>query len=66
MNSINSTVNAASSAPAGSVQGAVAMAMMKQAMQQQASTAAQLLEGVAQPPALATSGSVGTKLNVVA
>ena len=60
-----STVSNASSATPGSVQGAVAVSVLKKALDQQASSAAQLIQALPQP-ALATSGSIGTQVNTYA
>jgi hypothetical protein len=59
-------VQAASSLEAGTVQSAVAIKVLKTSLDQQASTAAQLIAAIPQPPKLASSGSVGTKLHAVA
>ena len=61
----NATVTAASNADPGSVQGVAALSMLKKATNQQASAAAQLIAALPQP-ALATSGTLGTKLNAFA
>lgn len=61
-----SAVQAASSLEAGTVQSAVAIKVLKTSLDQQAASAAQLIDAIPQPPALATSGSVGTRLNTVA
>ncbi len=55
----------ASSADLGSVQGAASVSVLKKALHQQASSVAQLIQSVPQPP-LATSGTVGTQLNTFA
>lgn len=66
MNAVSSTVvNNASNAQAGTVQGAAAISVMRKAMDQQESSAAQLLQALPQP-ALATSGHLGTRLNTYA
>ena len=66
MSSVSAAVvNNASSAGAGTVQGAAAISVMKKAMDAQESTANQLIQSLPQP-ALATSGSVGTQLNTYA
>ncbi len=66
MNAVDSTlITNASSASLGSVQGAASVSVLKKAMNAQASSAAQLIEALPQP-ALATSGTVGTRVNAVA
>ncbi len=60
-----SAVSNASAANLGTVQGAAAVSVLKKAMDIQASSAAQLIQALPMP-ALATSGSVGTRLNAVA
>ena len=55
----------ASAAEAGTVQGAAALMMLRKTMDQQASTAAQLLEALPKP-ALASSGALGTRVNAYA
>ena len=66
MDPINSsTVMNASAADLGSVQGAASVAVLKKSMDQQASAAAQLIAALPQP-ALATSGSLGTRVNAFA
>jgi hypothetical protein len=62
--SLSSSANAASSAPSGSVREAAAMSVLKKAISVQAEGTMQLLAALPQP-ALATSGSLGTRLNVV-
>jgi hypothetical protein len=67
MSAVSSTVQAASSADLGSVQGAAAVSVMKKAMNAQAASTMELLASVAQPaPALATSGNAGLLLHAVA
>jgi hypothetical protein len=61
----SSTVAAASAASQGSVQGSAAISVMKKALNLQANSAAQLIQALPQP-GLATSGSVGTKVNTFA
>ena len=61
----SSTVAAASDAASGTVEGAVAMSVLKTALDLQASSAAQLIQALPQP-ALATSGLVGTQVNTFA
>lgn len=55
----------ASSATAGSVQGAAAMLVLKKALNAQAAGVAQLVQALPQP-ALATSGTLGTQVNTFA
>ena len=63
MDSISGTATAAaSSADLGTVQGHAAMSVLKKALNLQASSAAQLIEALPQP-ALASSGSLGTRVN---
>ena len=66
MNSVNSingaTVANASAADAGTVQGAASIAVLKRSMDAQASSAAQLIAALPQP-ALATTGTLGTRVN---
>lgn len=61
-----STVNNASSAPAGTVQGAAALMVLRKSMDLHAAGAMQLIQSLPQAPALATSGQLGTQLNVYA
>lgn len=61
----SSTVANASSASADTVKGQASLLMLKKAMQQQESSAAQLIQSLPQP-ALATQGQLGTQLNVYA
>ncbi len=63
---LSPAVNAASSLDAGTVQSVAAMKVLKMAMNQQAVSAAQLIDAIPKPPQLATSGSVGTMLHAVA
>lgn len=58
-------VSNASSADLGSVQGAAAVVVLKKALQAQASSAAQLIQALPQP-ALASSGTLGTRVNTYA
>jgi hypothetical protein len=62
MDTVSSAAASASSATTGSVQGAASISVMKQAMNLQATTAAQLLASV-QQPVLASSGTLGTRVN---
>ena len=59
------TVSAASNADLASAQGAAAVSVLKKALQAQASSAAQLIQALPQP-ALATSGTLGTRVNTFA
>jgi Putative motility protein len=66
MESVNSaTVTNANSADLSTVQGAVSVSVMKKALDVQAAAATQLIASLPQP-ALATSGTVGTKVNTFA
>ena len=66
MNISSSTaVQAATAAAQSSTSDAVNMLVLKKALNQQASSAMQLLQALPQPP-LATQGSVGTKVNTFA
>ena len=66
MDSVNSAiVNNASSADLSTIQGTASVLVMKKAMDAQASGAAQLIAALPHP-ALATSGTVGTKVNTFA
>jgi Putative motility protein len=62
----NSGVSAATSAAQEKGAGAVQIKVLKKALDAQAATAATLIQSLPQQPALATSGSVGTKLNTYA
>lgn len=61
----NATVSNASSAEPGSVQGAAATSVLRQALKAQAASALQLIESLPQA-SLATSGHLGTQLNTYA
>lgn len=65
LSATSSTVTQASNADLGTVQGAASISVLRKALDQQASSAAQLLQALPQP-ALASSGSLGTQLNVYA
>ena len=66
MDSVSSaTVTNASSADLGTIQGSASLSVLKKALDQQVASAAQLIAAVPQP-GLATSGSVGTKVNTYA
>lgn len=58
--------NAVGGSPTGSVQAAAQTLVLKKAMSLQADSAMQLLASVPPQPALASSGSLGTRLNVYA
>lgn len=58
----SATVSAASSADPGSVQGAAAISVLKQALNSQARSAMQLIQALPQT-SLATSGHLGTQVN---
>jgi hypothetical protein len=62
----SSGVSAATSAAQEKGAGAVQTKVLKKALDAQASTAATLIQSLPQQPALATSGTMGTKLNAVA
>ena len=64
----NATVSNASNADASTVQGQASIQMLKKSMDLQAQAAAQLISALPQQqqPPLATSGSVGTKVNTFA
>lgn len=62
---VSAAASSASSAQAGTVQGAAATLVLKKAMDAQAASAAQLIASLPQP-ALATSGSLGTQVNTFA
>jgi hypothetical protein len=59
-------VQAATSAAAGATSDAVNVLVLKKALDTQALAAATLLQALPQPPALATSGAVGTRVNTFA
>jgi len=64
---IMSTSDAVSSAMQGQdLQSDVQTTMLKKALDQDASTAAQLIAALPAPPPLATGGSVGTRVNTLA
>jgi hypothetical protein len=66
MDSITSAAAAhASNADLSSVQGSASVRVLKKALDAQASTAAQLIQALPQPP-LATSGPLGTQVNTYA
>ena len=62
---IGATVANASAADLGTVQGQAALAVLKKALDMQASSAALMLQALPQP-ALATSGTLGTRVNAYA
>lgn len=66
MDSVNSAiVTSASSADLSTIQGTASVLVMKKALDAQASGAMQLIAALPQP-ALATSGTMGTKVNTFA
>lgn len=62
----NSIVGTASALASRKDSDALNMLVLKKAINIQADAAATLIQAIPQPPALATSGSVGTKLHAVA
>ncbi|MBK8763098.1 MAG: YjfB family protein [Burkholderiaceae bacterium] len=60
-----STVGNASAATPGTVSGTASVLMLRKALDLQASSAAQLIESLPRP-ALASSGTLGTRLNTYA
>ena len=62
---IGATVANASAADLGTVQGQAALSVLKKALDMQASSAALMLQALPQP-ALATSGTLGTRVNAYA
>lgn len=65
----NSIVNTATSLASAKTSDALNMAVLKKALDSQATTAATLLDAVQQSlpqPALATSGALGTQVNTFA
>lgn len=65
MDSMTAAVSGASAATPGSVQGAASVLVLKKALDMQASSATQLIASLPQP-ALASSGTIGTKVNTFA
>lgn len=65
MDSIGAAVSGASAATPGSVQGAASVLVLKKALDLQAASATQLIEALPQP-ALASSGTLGTRVNTFA
>ena len=61
----NAPVSNASSADPGTVQGAAAISVLKQALNMQASSALQLIQALPQAQ-LASSGNLGTQVNTFA
>ncbi len=59
-------VQAASAAAQADSSDAVNILVLKKALNQQAVAAATLLQALPQPPALASSGSLGTRVNTFA
>lgn len=62
---VGSVTSSASASTPGTVQAAAATSVLKKALDLQASSAATLIQSLPQP-ALATSGTVGTKVNTFA
>ena len=62
---IGATVANASAADLGTMQGQAALSVLKKALDMQASSAALMLQALPQP-ALATSGTLGTRVNAYA
>jgi len=60
------SVNTASRYASADTADAVNMLVLRKAMDSQEATAAQLINALPQPPALATEGSLGRNLNVYA
>jgi hypothetical protein len=60
------TVGNASSAALDTVRGQASLVMLRKTLDLQASSAAQLIQALPQPPALATSGSLGSRVNTYA
>ncbi len=66
-NSIStSLINNAASAQLGTVQGSAQLMVLKKAQDLQGQGVMKLLDATAPPPPLASSGSLGTRLNVYA
>ena len=61
----SATVNNASNADLGTVQGAASISVLKKALDVQASSALQLIQALPQAT-LASSGSLGTQVNTYA
>lgn len=59
-------INNLNASPAGSVQSSAQLMVLKKAMELQGQGALELLNAVPAQPALATSGALGTRLNVYA
>ena len=64
--SSTSAVQAATSAAAAPASDAVNVLVLKKALNAQATAAATLLQALPQAPALASTGSVGTRVNTFA
>lgn len=56
----------AAEAQPGTVRGAAALSVLRRALDQDATAAAQLLQALPPQPALASSGPLGTRLNTYA
>ena len=65
MDLVSNAVAAVSSADLGTVQGSASVLVMKKAVDLQAASAVALIQALPQP-ALATSGSVGTRIDAYA
>jgi hypothetical protein len=63
MNITSTTSTALAATPGQGVPADVQTTMLRKAMDQDASTAAQLIASVPTPQSLATQGSVGTRVN---
>ena len=61
--SSTTAVQAATSAAAGATPDAVNILVLKKALDIQAVAATTLIQALPQPPALATTGAVGTRVN---
>lgn len=61
----SSAVSGASASTPGSVQGAASVLVLKKALDMQSASATTLIESLPQP-VLATSGTLGTKVNTYA
>ncbi|WP_348691087.1 YjfB family protein [Acidovorax soli] len=59
-------INNLNASPAGSVQSSAQLMVLKKAMDMQGQGALELLNSVPPQPALATSGHLGTQLNIYA
>ena len=64
--SSNPAVQSATSAASAPTSDAVNVLVLKKALNTQAAAAATLLQALPQPPALASTGTVGTRVNTFA